>query len=60
MLPRPPAYPPTHPCAPQLILSGDFHQLPPVAKGKDAAAQVGLGSCGCWLACWTVQHCGLV
>ncbi len=24
----------------QLILSGDFHQLPPVAKGKEAAAQV--------------------
>lgn len=24
----------------QLILSGDFHQLPPVAKGKDAASQV--------------------
>ncbi|PRW58054.1 ATP-dependent DNA helicase PIF1 [Chlorella sorokiniana] len=23
----------------QLILSGDFHQLPPVAKGKDAASQ---------------------
>lgn len=29
------------PLAPQLILSGDFHQLPPVAKGRDAAAQVG-------------------
>ena len=24
----------------QLILSGDFHQLPPVAKGKDASSQV--------------------